>query len=259
MNRSGFRLLLASVMLVLALSAAATKSFDNESLSYKVMYKWGLINKKAGTVTLTLKNSGDEYRTKLVAASEPWADKFYKVRDTLNGRILKKGFRPLFYEKIAHEGGDYKHDAVQFGYNDAGGTLEVSGKCIRREYKKGKMKRNERRELSAVGTTVDMLSAYYYMRSLPYEKWTAGHTETMTIFSGKRKEILAIKYLGISDVEVDKKKTPVYHIVFIFTSDSGKKTSDNMDAWISADSRRIPLKLEGHLPVGKVQCYYTGQ
>ena len=31
-----------------------------------------------------------------------------------------------------------------------------------------------------------------------------------------------------------------------------------MDAWISTDAQRIPLKLEGTLPVGKVQCFYTG-
>ncbi len=42
-------------------------------------------------------------------------------------------------------------------------------------------------------------------------------------------------------------------------SDGGKKTSDDMDAWISADARRIPVRLEGKLPVGKVHCVYTGQ
>ena len=31
-----------------------------------------------------------------------------------------------------------------------------------------------------------------------------------------------------------------------------------MDAWISADARRIPIKLEGKLPVGKVHCLYDG-
>ncbi len=31
-----------------------------------------------------------------------------------------------------------------------------------------------------------------------------------------------------------------------------------MDAWISTSHDRIPVKLEGKLPVGKVRCFYTG-
>lgn len=32
-----------------------------------------------------------------------------------------------------------------------------------------------------------------------------------------------------------------------------------MDAWIGTGSQRIPLKMEGKLPVGKVQCFYAGE
>ncbi|MDE6396058.1 MAG: DUF3108 domain-containing protein, partial [Muribaculaceae bacterium] len=59
--------------------------FSNEALNYKVMYKWGLVHKQAGHATLSLKKSGDEYVTNLTASSEKWADRFYKVRDTLSG------------------------------------------------------------------------------------------------------------------------------------------------------------------------------
>ena len=92
------------------------------------------------------------------------------------------------------------------------------------------------------------------MRSIDYGNWKVGESETITIFSGKRKEALTIKCHGIDDVKVDKKTFRCYHITFIFTSDGGKKTSDDMDAWISADVRRIPIKIEGKLPVGKVRC-----
>ena len=82
----------------------SAQTFSDETIHYKVMYKWGLVNKKAGTASLTIKNVGDNYETQLVAKSEPWADQLYMVRDTLNGRIQKEGFFPLFYEKLAHEG-----------------------------------------------------------------------------------------------------------------------------------------------------------
>lgn len=80
----------------------------------------------------------------------------------------------------------------------------------------------------------------------------------LTIFSGKQKETLSIKFEGIDNLNFDGTERKVYHIKFMFTSKGGKKSSDDMDAWISADSKRIPLKLEGKLPVGKVHCIFTG-
>lgn len=233
---------------------APAADFADESLSYKVKYKWGLINKQAGHAVLTLRNTADDYVVQLTAASEPWADRFYQVRDTLNGVIGREGLRPKFYEKIAHEGSEDKHDTVRFEYD--GDT--VVGHCTRKASKNGVLRVNNKLRLEAEGTTVDMMSAYYYMRSIPYEKWTPGTQESITIFSGKRKETLTIKYHGVEDAKADKKTFRCYHITFIFTSDGGKKTSDDMDAWITADSRRIPVRLEGKLPVGKVHCVYSG-
>lgn len=242
---------LAILFFFMSLTCLAAALAD-ESISYKVKYKWGLIHKQAGHATLTLKNAGPEYHVQLTAASEPWADRFYQVRDTLNGIILRDGFRSTFYEKIAHEGGEDKHDTVRFTYDGN----SVFGDCTRRVVKKGEERVNARQRLEAEGTTVDMLSAYYYMRSLPYQDWKPGHTVELNIFSGKRKELLTIKYHGIEDARTDNKTYRCYHITFIFTSDGGKKTSDDMDAWITTDSRRIPIRLEGKLPVGKIHCVY---
>lgn len=219
------------------------------------MYKWGLINKQAGTASLSINSNNDTYVTQLVAKSEPWADQLYMVRDTLNGRIQKEGFLPLFYEKIAHEGGEFKHDIVNYSRNED----TVIGYCTRINRKDGKKTGTKKEHvISATGTTVDMLSVFYYMRALNYPEMKNGEVTTLNIFSGKRKEILTITYHGQEDVTYDNKSHNCYHISFTFTSDGNKKTSDDMDAWISTDSRRIPLKLEGSLSVGKVQCFYTG-
>ncbi len=86
-----------------------------------------------------------------------------------------------------------------------------------------------------------------------------GESITLNIFSGKRKELLHITFKGNDKVKLEDTTYPAYHLEFTFTSDGKKKTSGNINAWISADSRRIPLKLEGSLPIGKVQCFYMPQ
>ena len=78
-----FRILTFAVLLSVIGIGAAARTFDDETVRYKVMFKWGLINKQAGLVDITLKSEGDKYYSILTAASDPWADHFYKVRDTL--------------------------------------------------------------------------------------------------------------------------------------------------------------------------------
>lgn len=231
-------------------AGAAVRSYTQESVSYKVMYKWGLINKQAGRATITIDRDGDHYNLKLVARSEPWADKFYCVRDTLLGTARTSDFKPLMYEKISHEGPEDKHDVVRFSYDGN----KVTGHCTRRVVKNGKLRVDDSRTLEAVGPTVDMLTSFYYMRSLPFETWKAGSRYALTIFSGKRKERLTFSYLGTQKVKAGGKTYECYHIRFIYTGEGGKKTSDDMDAWITTDSRRLPVQLEGKLPVGKVRC-----
>lgn len=241
---------LIAILISFAGLFAFAQNFSNETLKYRVMYKWGLINKQAGEATLSIRENGDTYTAQLIARSLPWADKFYCVRDTLNGRILKNGLRPLFYEKIAHEGSEDKHDTVEFIYEGN----SVKGHTTRKVVKKGELKRDQANILEAEGITVDMLSSFYVMRSLPFHSWKPGHKQVMTIFSGKTKETLTFEYHGIERIEVDGTHYQCHHITFIFTSGDGKKSSDDMDAWITTGNTRTPILLEGKLPVGKVKC-----
>lgn len=254
---STLRHILALLLLATAIAAGArpAPTLEPETLRYDVMFKWGLINKKAGTAVLSVRNGHDSYITSLTAASEPWADRIYCVRDTLKGSLHREDLRPIFYEKIAHEGGDHKRDRVDYDYSQPG---QVIGHCTRKVYKKDELKVDERRQLEAEGTALDMLTSFYYMRTLPFETMTPGDVITMPIFSGKQKETLTIKYVGLDNVSIDGTRYPSYHIRFLFTSRGGTKTSDDMDAWIGTDTHRIPLKLEGKLPIGKVRCFYAG-
>lgn len=249
------RPIVASLFFIAALAFGtdafcSSPDFSHEDLHYKVMYKWGLINKQAGRATLSIRVSGDQYVARLIAHSEPWADKFYCVRDTLNGVMERDGLRPLFYEKIAHEGAEDKHDTVKFIYEGN----KVTGHTTRKVVKKGTLKRDDSNVMEAVGLTVDMLSSFYVMRSLPFDTWSPGHRETLTIFSGKTKETLTFQYHGVERAQVGDKFYQCHHITFIFTGDGGKKTSDDMDAWITTSPARVPVLLEGKLPVGKVKC-----
>lgn len=251
-------LMAAAYMMFIPFSASAAKwSVPKENISYNIMYKWGIINKKAGTVTIStsVPDSGRNFHSRLTGATAPWADRFYKVRDTLRGTIDHTTFLPIRYEKITSEGGHNEHDSLEFFRS---GNTTKANAVHRKKGKKDKAFSEEKKLLEAEGLTVDMLSSFYYMRQINYSAMKKGESVRLNVFSGKRKEILEIHYQGVVPLRIDDKIYSTYHITFTFTIGSGKKSSDNMDAWISTAPGRIPLQLEGKLPVGKVRALYNG-
>lgn len=244
------RLLVACICFCICMMSYSA-NFEDESLRYVVSYKWGLIQKDAGEATLMLRNRGNDYDVVLSAKTKPWADKFFMVRDTLKSTIVRNGFKPKRYVKIAHEGGKFSKDEITYTY--VGNT--VLAECVRHRVKKGKVS-NTKKTLSASREAYDMLSIFYFLRALDYDNMPAGKIIRTTVFSGSKSEIITIKNLGIETITLrNKAKRRAYHIRFNFTTEGGRKSSDDMDTWVSVDRGHVPLQLEGNLPLGKIKCY----
>lgn len=225
----------------------------DEKLNYVISYKWGMIHKDAGEATLSLRNHGGEYSVMLAARTKPWADKFYQVRDTLLGSIRKNDFKALSYTKIAHENGKYGKDVITYKYTGS----QVTGVCKRyKKNKKGEVSTSTK-TLSASGPVYDMLSVFYYLREIDYASLTKGNVFKATVFSGSKAETITIRLIGKEKIKLrNKTEREAYHIRFNFTTGGKKKSSDDIDTWISTDSNHIPLYLTGSLPVGQVRAYY---
>lgn len=246
--------LLLIALVTLAIKSSAT-GFSNEDLHYVISYKWGLIHKDAGDATLSVRNKGNNYLLMLTAKTKPWADKFYQVRDTLSGTVRKSDFKPLSYTKISHEKGKYGKDEITYSYSGANAT----GFCKRfRQGKDGNISQSEK-TLNASGPVYDMLSVFYYLRLVNYAELTQGKVIKATVFSGSKSETITIHSLGKEKIKLrDKSEHEAYHIQFNFTTGGKKKSSEDIDTWISADSSHIPLYLVGKLPVGQVRVYFVG-
>ena len=252
MKTLGQSILIFFVVLLTHISAVAL-TLNNETVRYKVSYKWGLVHKQAGTATVTLRRNGNRYSAIAIGRSDPWADKFYKLRDTLR-TDMRADFSPTRYEYTAHEDGKYSHDVVTFSHS--GNT--VTGHCTRtRKGKNDKTPTTKNTTLTAQGMTVDMLSSYYYLRSIDFASLKPGAKRSINIFSGKQKELLTFTYSGTEQLKLNGKTYNAYKVTFTFTSDGKKKTSEPIKAWVSTDAARIPLKLVGKLKIGQVQCVYS--
>lgn len=254
MMKRRFLTLIVALAATILIPLSACAAFSNETLRYVISYKWGMVHKDTGEATLSLRNSGGKYNITLTAKTKPWADKIFMVRDTLRSTVTASGLKPVSYSKITHEGGKYARDDIKFSVS--GSTVKATSTRVKE--KKGK-RTTSSATMSATSPAYDMLSVFYYLRILDFPKMQKGHSYKASIFSGKQVETLNIKLIGVEKIKLrDKRTLEAYHIRFNFTSEGKKKSSADMDTWISTDSRHIPLLLEGSLPVGKVKCYYVG-
>lgn len=247
------------LILLLILFVGGIKAFGSvpvytdENLSYRVTYKWGIIRKQAGSARFVLKKHNDYYSAVLTARTQPWADRIFQVRDTLSGRMRTGDMAPLLYIKSTHEGGDYRHDEIRYTYS---GDL-ITAHCERFRVNKEGVTTVTDTTLVAKMPGTDMLSVYYLVRRLPFETMAKGTIARASIFSGKKIESLAVKYLGIETIKLNGRKYQCYKINFTFSSERMKDSSAPMWAWIRTDGARIPVKLTGELPIGQIQVLWN--
>lgn len=251
--RTVFLAVITMLAALFPLCADGASHFSNETLRYVISYKWGLIHKDAGEATLSLRRNGGNYNVMLAARTKPWADKIYRVRDTLQGTIRVRDLKPLHYTKIMHEKDKDARDEIKYTVN--GNTTVGTAKRFR--IKDGREVVSEK-SLSATGPVYDMLSVFYYLRKLDYSQLNRNKLYTATVFSGNKKETVKIRSLGLEKIRLkDKTEREAYHIRFNFTQKGGRKSSDDIDTWISVDESHIPLYLVGKLPVGEVRAYFV--
>ncbi len=244
--------IIALFILLGALAVSAASPIPAETLRYRVMYRWGIINKQAGHATLSFTPGATEARAVLTAASEPWADKIYSLRDTLYSTISLPSMTPTYYERVANEAGKYSRDIVSFRVSGP----QVSATTHRyRRARPGAEMTEASTSLQATGTTVDMLSAFYYLRTLPFSTMSRGQQRIINIFSAKKKERLTITFVGREKIDLNGRPCDTYHIRFRFTTGGdSRKSSDDIDTWIETDPPHRPLKLVGKLKIGKIMC-----
>lgn len=225
--------------------------YPTENLNYEIVYHWGMIWKTAATANLSANSHGGNYHIKLVARTTSFADKFYKVRDTLCSVVDKNGFRPLSYMKNTNEGDWQGQDVIKYSYKN---EQTIANTTL---YRKGKDP--VKKVFNAETQAYDFLTIFYAIRSLNYEEMPKNKTYMTYVISGKRKERLYIRMDGKEFVKMrDGKKKEAWKLIFNFTDGSNTKSSDDIYLWVTCDGNHEPLLLLGKIKIGEIRCYLVG-
>jgi len=248
---------LRTFLLLVALSAGLlcnaqsidiqSKAFqDKEKVVYKVYYNWKFVWVPAGEVTFFVNEKDDHFEFNVHGKSYPSYDSFFKVRDYYVSRTDKKNLIPKNFRRDILEGNYQRYDSISFDQNNFS-LIEKFGKtkATAKDF-----------NFQLEGKVLDMVSAIYYLRSLPIEEYSLSSQIPIDIFFDK--EFFNVK---INKIKEEKKKkiknlgtVMTTHMQAELISGYVFKEGDVMDIYISDDANRIPVLIESPISFGSVKA-----
>ncbi|MHA4894083.1 DUF3108 domain-containing protein [Pedobacter sp. PWIIR3] len=207
-----------------------------EVLQYKLRY--GFITAAEGTLKVLdsdLKFDGrPTYRLSVDGVTSGTFDVFYKIRDHYDSYIDRKDLKPYFYQENIREGSYRRQDKARFSQDDKKVTAT-----------KGTFS-------TPTQQTFDLVSSYYFARSLDISKMKAGDYVKLNYFLGDEVSQLEIQFVGREVI-----KTKLGKIKCLKFSPSIKpgrifKKDSRLYLWITDDGNRVPVKAEVEILVGSV-------
>jgi hypothetical protein len=221
-------------------ASAAEKNLHfapGEKLTFEL--RWLFIT--AGEATLevlpfeTIQNV-KSYHFMLTVKSTPFIDHFYKVRDRIDAYMSADLTRSTLYRKKQHEGKRIRDEVVEF------------------DWQKNKAQysnfQDKRQPIDILPGSFDPLSAFYYVRLVDLKENTAIERP---VTDGKKCVIGQATVIRRESISVTSGTYDTYliepdlkHVGGVFEKSKDAK----IQIWVTADERRLPVKLKSKVVVG---------
>jgi hypothetical protein len=207
-----------------------------EVLQYKL--KYGFITAAEGTLKVfdsDLKFEGKPtYRLSVDAETSGTFDVFYKVRDHYDSYIDRVELTPYFYQENVREGSYRRSDKARFNQD----TRKVVS--------------NRGTFTGPTNQTFDLVSAYYFSRSLDVARIKIGDKFKLNYFLGDGVKQLTIEFVGREVVK--SKLGNIRCLKFSPSIEPGRifRKDSKLYLWITDDGNRVPVKAQVEILVGSV-------
>jgi len=209
---------------------------EGEILSYKL--KYGFLTAAEATIKVQASDlkfdNKPTYKLVVDAQTSGTFDIFYKIRDHYDSYIDKVDLTPHFYQENIREASYRRQDKARF-YQDSKKVVANKGTFA-----------------TPTTQTFDLVSAYYFARSLDISKLKIGDRFKLNYFLGDEISALEIQYMGKEMVK--SKLGNLRCLKFSPSIKPGRifKKDSKLYLWITDDGNRVPIKAEVEILVGSV-------
>jgi hypothetical protein len=202
-----------------------------EKLVFSVQY--GLVT--AGEATLEVRNVAEIrgrpcYRIVSDARTNDFFSKFYQVRDRYESYMDTTELYSLRYEKHVREGKFKRDESVDFD--------QVAHRATYKD-----------KVVPIPPRTQDVLSAMYYVRTLPL---AVGQSISIANHTDKKNYPLVVKVHGRERVKVDAGEFDCWVVEPILRGPGIFTQKGRLTVWLTDDERRMPVLMKSKVVIGHV-------
>lgn len=212
------------------IALAQNKPFSkNESMLFKV--KYGFINAGYGKL-MVHQDESDKYHFEAKGWTASFFDPFFKVRDFYDSYVNASTMEPYYFTRDVHEGNFKKKQNVNFKNNEA---------------------KSEKKTISIPNKTQDLVSFFYYLRSLDLQHFSKNTKIIVPIYLDD--EVFEAQFTYKSDEKIKTVLGKKNCMKFSVKVMSGRVFGDEepLSVWVTKDEQKIPVKLKADIAVGSIK------
>lgn len=233
--------LLTVLLFALGFSQKLSNIQSGEELNYRIHY--GILN--AGTASLTALQTTykgqPHFYVKGYGRSTGAVRAFFKVEDIYESFININTGLPSFYVRNVREGGYTQHLETVFNHNNQ--TLILTDK-----------ETNSIRNLNSVKGVQDMLSAFYYLRSLDSLDLKVGSVRKLNVWIDDEMFPFQLRVAGVENVKTKFGHINCLKIVPQVISGRVFKDKEGVTLWVTNDRNYVPVLVQAQLAVGSLKA-----
>lgn len=242
--------ILCSVLVFCSITTANSQTIKaGERLVYSGSYNMSGLMTQLAQVTMSTENITTSKNTYLHLSCElstysKW-DSFFKIRDIYESYVNPANLKPSLYKRNIDEGGYKKREKYVFKGNTITSTVK------KRTYPESV------KTFSIGGSTVDVVSLLYKVRTMDLTKMKVGQTQNLMIVFDEKQVPVTLKFMGKETVNAGNLGKKECYKLSIGAKTDALKGKDKNLIWLTADSKKIPALLKFSIPVGTGQLALT--
>jgi hypothetical protein len=167
--------------------------------------------------------------------SKPFFDFFFKVRDKYETYIDSAALVPWRFEQHVKEGKYQKDYGAFFNH-----TKNVAI--------------HDNKEYPITDSTQDIISAFFYVRTLDFSNVKPGYTVHLQNFFNNKIYPLRVIFRGREEVEVKSGTFKCIKIEPVITDGGLFKSKGRIFIWLTDDEIKMPVKVEAEIPIGAIDA-----
>ena len=161
-------------------------------------------------------------------------DWFFSVRDRYESYIDTESLLPWMFIRKVDEGGYKINQKVKFNHKNNTAT-------------------SEKKTISTPGHVQDLISAFYYARTLDFNNAQPGDMFTINTYLDDETFPLVIKYIGKETIKTKAGKFRCIAFHPMLMEGRVFKEQEGMTIWVSDDKNRIPVRAQAEILIGSIK------